>query len=141
MKILDILDFIWCKSKPKEVFGQDPLTGKIHDVNDANISVKLSDSFMLAVENDEEWQFVFPDHTHEKYDTEWKGDYDDWAIKGYPFINYHKLRAREVLRNIAESAWISGDPGVCYWDTVINWTPGSFDPKLKPTGSNPCGWV
>lgn len=135
----DILDFIWCKSKPKEIFGQDPLTGKIHDVYDANITIKLTDSFMRAVENDEDWQFVFPDHHHEKYDTEWKGDYDDWASKGYPFIEYHKVKAREILKNIAESAWISGDPGVSYWDTVIKWTPGSFDPKLKPTGSNPCG--
>ncbi len=135
----DILDFIWSKSKPKEVFGQDPLTGKIHDVNDANISVKLSDSFMLAVENDEDWQFVFPDHTHEKYDEEWNGNYEDWASKGYPFKNYHKVKAREILRNIAESAWISGDPGVCYWDTILKYTPGSFDPRLKPKGSNPCG--
>jgi ribonucleotide reductase alpha subunit len=137
----DILDFIWSKSKPKEIFGQDPLTGKIHDVYDANISVKISDSFMIAVANDEDWQFVFPDHHHPAYDTEWKGNYDDWAEKGYPFINYHKVKAREILRSIAESAWISGDPGVSYWDTVIRMTPGSVDPKLKPTGSNPCGWV
>lgn len=135
----DILDFIWCKSKPKEIFGQDPLTGKIHDVYDANISVKLSDSFMLAVANDEDWQFVFPDFHHEAYNKEWKGNYDDWAEKGYPFIEYHKVKAREILRNIAESAWISGDPGVSYWDTVLTWTPGSFDPKLTPTGTNPCG--
>lgn len=135
----DILDFIWCKSKPKEIFGQDPLTGKIHDVYDANISVKISDSFMIAVSKDEDWQFVFPDHHHHAYDTEWKGDYDDWASKGYPFINYHKVKAREILKNIAESAWISGDPGVSYWDTVVKWTPGSVDPKLKPTGCNPCG--
>lgn len=135
----DILDFIWCKSKPKEIFGQDPLTGKVHDVYDANITVKISDSFIQAVINDEDWQFVFPDHHHPKYDTEWKGDYEDWASKGYPFIEYHKIKAREILRNIAESAWISGDPGISYWDTVIKNTPGSFDPKLKPTGSNPCG--
>lgn len=135
----DIMDFIWCKSKPKEIFGQDPLTGKVHDVFDANITIKISDSFMRAVQNDEEWQFVFPDHNHPKYDEEWKGNYDDWAEKGYPFINYHKVKAREILMNIAESAWICGDPGISYWDTVIKWTPGSFDPKLKPTGSNPCG--
>ena len=135
----DVLDFIWCKSRPKEIFGQDPLTGKIHDVYDANITVKLSDSFMKAVKDDEDWQFVFPDQHHPKYDDEWKGDYDDWAKKDYPFVDYQKIKARDILIQIAESAWISGDPGISYWDTVIKWTPGSFDPKLKPTGSNPCG--
>jgi len=135
----DLLNFIWSKSRPKEVFGQDPLTGKIHDVYDANISIKLSDSFMTAVKEDQDWTFCFPDTKFEKYDTEWKGDYDDWASKDYPFIEYSKIKARSILMQIAESAWISGDPGISYWDTVLEWTPGSFDPKLKPTGTNPCG--
>jgi len=135
----DLLNFIWSKSRPKEVFGQDPLTGKVHDVYDANISIKLSDSFMTAIKEDQDWTFCFPDTKFEKYDTEWKGDYDDWASKDYPFITYKTIKAREILMQIAESAWISGDPGISYWDTVLKWTPGSFDEKLKPKGTNPCG--
>jgi len=135
----DLLNFIWCKSRPKVVFGQDPLTGKIHDVYDANISVKLSDSFIKAVKEDEDWTFCFPDTKHEKYDDEWKGNYDDWASKGYPFVEYSTIKAKDILMQIAESAWISGDPGISYWDTVLKWTPGSFDPKLTPSGTNPCG--
>ena len=135
----DILDFVWCKSRPRDVFGQDPLTGKIHDVYDANISIKLSDSFMIAVKEDQDWTFCFPDTKYEKYDEEWKGDYDEWANKKYPFIVYKTIKARDILMQIAESAWISGDPGISYWDTVLKWTPGSVDPKLTPKGTNPCG--
>ncbi len=53
--------FIWCKSKPEEIFGVDSLTGKTQDVFGANISLKITDEFMQAVEEDNDWTFVFPD--------------------------------------------------------------------------------
>lgn len=52
--------FIWSKSKPEEVFGVDSLTGKVQDVFGANISLKITDEFMRAVEEDKDWTFVFP---------------------------------------------------------------------------------
>ncbi|GKT28944.1 adenosylcobalamin-dependent ribonucleoside-diphosphate reductase, partial [Aduncisulcus paluster] len=53
--------FIWCKSKPEEIFGIDSLTGKVQDVFGANISLKVTDEFMQAVEEDKNWTFIFPD--------------------------------------------------------------------------------
>ena len=132
----DILDFIWCKSKPEQVFGKDVLTGKIPDVSNANISIKLTNDFISAVEKDKQWSFVFPDYHSDEY-SEWNGNYDDWLEKGYKLKKYNTINARDLLKQIAEAAWISGDPGISYWDNVIKWTPSSFDPLLKPRGFNP----
>lgn len=132
----DVLDFIWCKSKPEHVFGKDILTGKIPDVSNANISIKLTNDFMEAVEKDREWTFLFPDYHSDEY-SEWNGNYDEWIEKGYKLDKYHSVNAKDLLKQIAEAAWISGDPGISYWDNVIKWTPTSFDPLLKPRGFNP----
>lgn len=135
----DLLDFIWCKSRSEEVFGKDPFTGFVPNVNYANISVMINDDFMKAVEENKDWTLIFPDTKFEKYNEEWDGDFDKWKKKKYPFIEYQTLKARDILKQIAESAWISGDPGVAYYDTVVNMCPISFDDRLKPVLFNPCG--
>ena len=57
----DTRRFIWSKSKPEKIFGVDSLTGKTQDVFGANISLKVTDAFMQAVEEDRDWTFIFPD--------------------------------------------------------------------------------
>lgn len=59
----DTRRFIWSKSRPEEIFGVDSLTGKTQDVFGANISLKVTDEFMQAVEQDLDWSFIFPDRT------------------------------------------------------------------------------
>lgn len=134
----DSVNFIRSKAHPKEVFGYDELTGKIPDVSYANISIKLTDDFMKAVEKDRNWTFFFPDTSYERYDEEWDGDYDKWIEKGYPTKKYQTIKARELMKIIAESAWADGCPGVIYIDTMRNNSTGLFDELLKIHGTNPC---
>ena len=55
----DILEFIKSKQKEGGAF------------KNANISVAISDAFMGAVENDSDWQLMFPDTCHPDYDGKW----------------------------------------------------------------------
>jgi len=120
----DIEEFIWCKAREERkarileeagfdmgVNGQDIISVQYQN---ANNSIRVTDDFMKAVENDDSWDLV--------------------GVKNKK--SYKTLKARDVWRQIAEAAWESADPGVQY-DTVINdW---HTTPKAgRIMGSNPC---
>ncbi len=65
----------------------------------ANHSVRVSDEYMQAAEEDRDW---------------WTRNVAD----GSPA---DKLRARELLQRISDSAWHCGDPGMQYDTTVNRW--------------------
>jgi len=80
----------------------------------ANHSVRVTDEFMKAVEQDGTWQTR--------------------AVRdGSPV---ETLRAREVLWKIAESTYICGDPGLQYDTTINNWHTSSNTDRIY--ASNPC---
>jgi len=135
----DIIDFINCKSNPEKVFAQDPLNpNRYPNISHANISIKITDEFMLAVKNDKDWTFKFPDIYCDEYST-WDGNYDDWFEKGYPVKNYKTIKARKLMMMISESAWQSGDPGILFFDHAKKYSSCSFDKKLEIFSCNPCG--
>ncbi len=80
-----------------------------------NLSVRVTDEFLRAVEADGEWQT--------RYVTD----------PSRPGPTY---RARDLMRWIAEGAWICGDPGVQYEDTIQRWHTCKNDGPIN--SSNPC---
>jgi len=137
----DTLNFIWCKSKPDMVFEKDIFSDSYPDISSINISLSIPDYFMKAVENDEDWTFVFPDidNNRNMYDAEWDGDFDRWNNLGGKFKIYGSIKARDLLKEIANSCWLSGDPGVHFVDSAINGSISyHIDKKLKPNLCNPC---
>ncbi|HEY8450155.1 MAG TPA: LAGLIDADG family homing endonuclease, partial [Bacillota bacterium] len=93
--------FVDCKKVP----------GKVEN---ANISLRITDEFMQAVKEDRDWTFWFPDTTHPQYDEIWTGDFDDWERRGLPRIEYETLPARQVWNEIIRAAWESAEPGVVF---------------------------
>jgi ribonucleoside-diphosphate reductase alpha chain len=120
----DIEEFIWCKAREEEkarvleTAGYDmsldsPDWASIQYQN-ANNSVRVSDSFMDSVAADGDWNLT--------------ARVDGTVVQ--------TLKARDLLRQIADAAWRCADPGVQYDTTINSWH------TLPNTGrinaSNPC---
>ncbi|MBO8141591.1 MAG: adenosylcobalamin-dependent ribonucleoside-diphosphate reductase [Firmicutes bacterium] len=123
----DVLEFI----NAKRDFGV---------LTNANVSVGLTDDFERALDEDADWQLVFPDYEavgKDVYDREWDGDIRRWRDKGYPVKVYQTVRARDLWRNIVESAWASAEPGIVRLDYANRMSNTWYFHDLIST--NPCG--
>lgn len=120
----DVEEFIWSKAieerKARDLqnLGWDmSLDGKDAfsiQYQNANISVRVTDDFMKAVEND-----------------------DDWQLKAVTTGKTVKtVKAKQLFRQFAEAAWECADPGMQFHDTINKWhtTPNAG----AIHGSNPC---
>ncbi len=120
----DIEEFIWCKAKEErkarvlEQAGYDmsldsPDWASIQYQN-ANNSVRVTDSFMEAVVEDKEWNLT----------ARTDGSVVD------------TMDARELMRQIAEASWQCADPGVQYDTTINAWHTIPNSGRIN--ASNPC---
>jgi len=80
----------------------------------ANHSVRVTDEFMEAAEKDAEFSTKA-------------------VLTGAPFETF---RARDLLKKIADAAWICGDPGMQYDTTINRWNPVKATHRIN--ASNPC---
>jgi ribonucleoside-diphosphate reductase alpha chain len=98
----DIQAFIECKSDPNQL-------------NNFNISVGITESFMKAVEKDEPYLLVNP-RNGEGCGT---------------------LPAREVFERIVKQSWRNGEPGIVFLDRLNRDNPTPHIGAIEST--NPCG--
>ena len=120
----DVEEFINCKVKEERKAwalidaGYDgSYTGEAYGsifFQNSNNSVRVPDAFMKAVENDGDWVT--------RYVTD-----------GAPHRTY---RARELMRQISDAAWVCGDPGMQYDTTIQDWNCVANTAKINAT--NPC---
>jgi ribonucleoside-diphosphate reductase alpha chain len=86
-----------------------------HLLNNFNISVAITDSFMAAVEADTEYDLLNPRSG----------------------LSVRRLRARDVLDLIVDQAWKNGEPGVIFIDKINDQNPTPHIGRIEST--NPCG--
>jgi ribonucleoside-diphosphate reductase alpha chain len=92
-------------------------------VTGMNISVKLSDEFLHAVEKDQEYELRWPVNAREKGEE--------------PKIS-RMIKARDVWNNIIENAWSMGEPGLLFFDNIKKNTPADAYEEYASKGTNPC---
>jgi ribonucleoside-diphosphate reductase alpha chain len=93
-------------------------------VTGANVSVKISDEFMRAVENKESFTLQFPvDSKNPTHVTE--------------------IEAETLWNEIIESATATAEPGLLMWDNIINNLPAECykDEGFRTLTTNPCGEI
>ncbi|EEZ92798.1 MAG: ribonucleoside-diphosphate reductase, adenosylcobalamin-dependent [Candidatus Parvarchaeum acidiphilum ARMAN-4] len=83
----------------------------------ANISVKVYDDFMDAVENDKIFTLHFK---NEK--VEFKKE----------------IKALDLWKKRIDTAVNTGDPGIMFWDRMKSESPTEYDEKMAIKGTNPC---
>jgi ribonucleoside-diphosphate reductase alpha chain len=119
----DIEDFITCKTNENAI-------------TNFNISVGITDEFMRAVENDDDWDLRFPDVTHPQH-RNFKGTIDQIEADGYPIITYKTVKARDLFSKIVKQAHHNGEPGMLFLDAANRSNPVPQLYELEAT--NPCG--
>src|SRR6266545_3748265 len=120
----DIDEFIWCKAKEErkarvlESAGYDMSLDSSDwasiQYQNANNSVRVTDAFMEAVEADGDWNLTAR---------------TDGAV-------VDTVKARKLLKDMAEAAWQCADPGVQYDTTINNWH--TLPNTSRINASNPC---
>jgi len=102
----DVVEFAQCKHDKTEITG-------------ANISIRLSDEFLQAVEDDTD------------YEQRWPCD----AKK--PTIS-KKVSARKVWNSIIKNAHADAEPGLLFCDRIISESPADCYAAFKTVSTNPC---
>ena len=119
----DIEDFIQCKTNE-------------NNITNFNISVGITDAFMKAVEEDQEWDLRFPDVHHPAY-RDFEGTLEEAEAAGIPIVTYKTVNARELFNLIVRQAHHNGEPGLLFLDAANRGNPLPHLYKLEST--NPCG--
>ncbi len=120
----DVLDFIISKTE----------MGKI---TNANISIGITDTFMRAVEQDLDWDLVFPDLDDPDYDQLWDGNLEAWQTRGKKVKIYKTVKAKKIWDSIIQSAWQSAEPGVFFVERYNKQSNSWYFAPILCT--NPCG--
>src|SRR5690554_1616123 len=93
-------------------------------VTGANVSVRIDDEFMKAVKSDSSYTQKYP------------------IFSDNPKFS-KTIEANAIWKKIVHNAWKSAEPGILFWDTIINESlPDCYaDLGYKTVSTNPCGEI
>lgn len=92
---------------------------KENSVTKANISVRVTDDFMKAVENNADWTMTFTrPETGETIER--------------------TLPAKQLFNRLCENNWNWAEPGMLFWDNITKYNLLSENSEFEYAGVNPC---
>ncbi|HHW81674.1 MAG TPA: adenosylcobalamin-dependent ribonucleoside-diphosphate reductase [Bacteroidales bacterium] len=93
-------------------------------ITGANVSVKIDDEFMRAVESDGMYTQQYPVNAEKPKTSK-------------------EIKAKDLWSKVVHNAWRSAEPGVLFWDTIINESVADCyaDLGFETVSTNPCGEI
>lgn len=88
-------------------------------ITNANISVRVDDEFMRAVEEDGEYELHFTR-----------------PESGEEFSKV--IRAKDLFHKLCEMNWNYAEPGILFWDSITRNNMMQYDESFEYAGTNPC---
>lgn len=111
-------------------------------ITGANISLKVRKDFIDAVEKDEDYLLRWPVNKtfYQEYPITFEYDKLTLVKHADGTSTYVKrVKARELWKTIMESNWQSAEPGILFWDEIIDNDPAGVYDKFRAISTNPCG--
>jgi len=111
------LDFATCKYDSSKVTG-------------ANISIRLTDEFLTALDNNEKFQQRWPVDKEEFEQRKSEGKY----------VSEKWVDAKSAWEKVIYGAWRTAEPGVLFWDNILKESPADCYSKFgfRTLSTNPC---
>lgn len=113
----------------------------LNRVQFANISVKVTDDFMKAVESDSDYLLHWPcDMDISKQEIDTVPEYNKLIVVETQCgpVYLKKVKAKEIFDKLAKNNWDYAEPGMLFWDNIEKYNMVSNDPDFKYAGTNPC---
>jgi ribonucleoside-diphosphate reductase alpha chain len=92
-------------------------------VTGANVSVRLTDEFLEAVDKDQEYEQRWP------------------CEEGVTPVFRRMVKARDVWNTIIKYATVCAEPGLIFWDRMTKRLPAHAYKRFKSTSTNPCSEI
>lgn len=141
----DVVEFIEKKQDLTKVTG-------------ANVSVQVTDEFMQAVKNDDDFLLRWPVNAYiNEYHTE---EMNKCEISGFEYNKLYKMiysdskfdsringgyckrvRAKEIWDKIIHCAWNTAEPGIIFKDRMDNFSPDGVYSDYRGVSTNPCSEI
>lgn len=115
-------------------------------VTGANISVKVTDEFMRAVINDEDYLLRWPVHANYDPSQSEEMEYDKLlcfgeALPAEKRVCLKKIKARKLWNTLMHCAYNTAEPGIMFENAMHDYAPDGVYPEFKMIGTNPCGEI
>lgn len=88
-------------------------------VTKANISVRITNEFLEAVENNSDYTMTF-------------------TVEDTEEVINKTVNAKELFMKLCRNNWDYAEPGILYWDNIENWNIVSEYDNFSYSGVNPC---
>jgi len=111
------------------------------EITNANISVRVNDEFMKAVDEDRDYLLHWPCEMDiskdeldavSEYNTLVKVD----TVSGPVYLK--KIKAKDLFNKLVVNNWDYAEPGILYWDRIKSYHLMSANPEFQYAGTNPC---